>query len=101
MSRQVLHRIDPSRNMARFYQVEAVTDLFGEIILERSWGRIATQGQSRLVSFATNVLAEEAASKILSTKMRRGYVTIDFNGNLSRPRRCCPIGQIVVSLEFG
>lgn len=35
MSCKLLHRIDPDQNMARFYRVEVLPDLFGAIIVER------------------------------------------------------------------
>ena len=44
MSCQLLHRVDPDLNMARFYRVEVLPDLFGEIIVERRWGRIGGRG---------------------------------------------------------
>ncbi len=31
MSCELLHRIDPAQNMARFYRVELLPDLFGDI----------------------------------------------------------------------
>lgn len=40
MSCQLFYRIDPDQNMARFYRVEILFDLFGDIIVERRWGRI-------------------------------------------------------------
>lgn len=68
-----IYRRDPSLNMARFYRVEIVTDLFGQTILERTWGRIGGRGQTRLVSYPSTVLAEQAASKLMRAKERRGY----------------------------
>jgi predicted DNA-binding WGR domain protein len=66
MSCQLLHRLDPDLNMARFYRVEVLPDLFGQIILERGWGRIGGRGQSL-------VQAEAAALGLLQSKTRRGY----------------------------
>ena len=43
-----LHRIDPDRNMARFYSMSVQPNLFGEWTLLREWGRIGKAG--RLVS---------------------------------------------------
>lgn len=40
MSCQLLHRVDPELNMARFYRVEVIPDLFGEIVVERRWAHI-------------------------------------------------------------
>ena len=73
MSCQLLHRIDPDLNMARFYRVEVTPDLFGQVIVERRWGRIGGRDQCRLASFLTTVSAEAAASSLVRAKERRGY----------------------------
>ena len=73
MSCQLLYRIDPDQNMARFYRVEILFDLFGDIIVERRWGRIGGRGQSRVICYASVSLAEGAATELIRAKMRRGY----------------------------
>lgn len=73
MSCQLLHRVDPDLNMARFYRVEVLPDLFGEIIVERRWGRIGGRGQSQSASYRSTSLAEAAASRLIVAKERRGY----------------------------
>ena len=73
MSCQLLHRVDRDLNMARFYRVEVLPDLFGDIIVERRWGRIGGRGQFRAASFRSTSLAEAAVSALLSAKERRGY----------------------------
>ena len=39
-----LHRLDPARNMFRFYRLAIEPDLFGGVRLLRQWGRIAARG---------------------------------------------------------
>lgn len=73
MSCQLLHRIDPDLNMARFYRVELTPDLFGQVIVERRWGRIGGMGQHRIASYPTTSSAEQAASALVRAKERRGY----------------------------
>lgn len=73
MSCQLLHRIDPDLNMARFYRVEVTPDLFGQVIVERRWGRIGIRGQHRLTSYPSTSSAEAAASDLVRVKERRGY----------------------------
>lgn len=73
MSCQLLYRVDRDLNMARFYRVEVLPDLFGEIVVERRWGRIGGRGQCRASSYATTSLAEAAASRLIGAKERRGY----------------------------
>ena len=73
MSCQLLHRIDPDQNMARFYRVETLPDLFGDFIVERRWGRIGGRGQYRAASYHSTALAEAAAADFVRAKERRGY----------------------------
>ncbi len=73
MSCQLLHRIDPDLNMARFYRVELIHDLFGQVIVERRWGRIGSQGQHRSASYPSTSSAEGEASALVRAKERRGY----------------------------
>jgi predicted DNA-binding WGR domain protein len=47
----VLHRIDPDRNMARFYGMSIAPTPFGDTSLMRAWGRIGTCGQHRIELF--------------------------------------------------
>lgn len=77
MSCQLLHRIDHDLNMARFYRVELTPDLFGQIIVERRWGRIGSRGQHRLASYPSTFSAEAAASALVRVKERRGYKPAD------------------------
>ncbi len=73
MSCYLLHRVDLDLNMARFYRVEVLPDLFGEVILERRWGRIGGRGQFRAASYPSILLAEAVASRLIGAKERRGY----------------------------
>jgi predicted DNA-binding WGR domain protein len=41
-----LRALDPARNIARHYQIDVSTDLFGLWIVEYRWGRIGTAGQA-------------------------------------------------------
>lgn len=73
MSCQLLHRVDPDLNMARFYRVEVLPDLFGQVTVERRWGRIGGRGQSRMASYPSSAAAEAAACELVRAKERRGY----------------------------
>jgi len=42
-----LRRIDPARNMSRFYRLDVQPDLFGGVLLMKEWGRIGAQGRRR------------------------------------------------------
>jgi predicted DNA-binding WGR domain protein len=68
-----LHRIDPARNMARFYRLSATPGLFGDICRVREWGRIGRRGRTRVDLYAREEDAAAAALVLVQTKMRRGY----------------------------
>ena len=73
MTQHLLHRIDPSRNMARFYLLSLQPTLFGEVSVVRSWGRIGTAGRSKVESHTTGQGACLALAKLKAAKLRRGY----------------------------
>jgi predicted DNA-binding WGR domain protein len=69
----ILHRVDPARNMCRFYWLAVQRDLFGQWCLIREWGRIGSAGQVRTVPYATAAQAHEALAAQRRVKERRGY----------------------------
>lgn len=68
-----LHRIDPSRNMRRFYTLVIQPTLFGGASVIRNWGRIGTQGQSMMETFDSAEHAATTSHRIERSKRRRGY----------------------------
>jgi predicted DNA-binding WGR domain protein len=71
----VLHRVDPSRNMARRYVLDVQPDLFGRWSFVREWGRIGRGGTVRTLPFSTEAEAREAMECQRRAKERRGYST--------------------------
>lgn len=69
----LLHRVDPSKNMARFYALSLQRSLFGEVLLVRCWGRIGAQGRLRSDWFDTECAALEALDRLKKSKAKRGY----------------------------
>jgi predicted DNA-binding WGR domain protein len=69
----ILHRIDPSRNMRRFYRLDVQPDLFGFWLLIREWGRIGKPGQTRIASFASRAEALDTLQHHRRAKEGRGY----------------------------
>ena len=55
-----LTRIDPARNIDRFYVVQITPTLFGEWALVREWGRRGSPGTVRLRSYRERNEAETA-----------------------------------------
>lgn len=69
-----LERIDPVRNMYRWYAVAVSCDLFGAFTVERAWGRVGARGRSKLDGYPTILAAKEAARRLYDVKRRRGYI---------------------------
>jgi predicted DNA-binding WGR domain protein len=68
-----LHRIDPARNMARFYRMSSTPSLFGDICLVREWGRIGRPGRIRIDLYQTGEEAMAARETLSRVKLQRGY----------------------------
>ncbi|MGF0540230.1 WGR domain-containing protein [Agrobacterium sp. ES01] len=68
-----LRRIEPARNMHRFYRLSISVDLFGHTVVLRQWGRIGTRGQEKAEFVADLNGAYLRLSQIESSKRIRGY----------------------------
>lgn len=68
-----LQRLDPARNMRRFYLMTVHRDLFGGCTLVREWGRIGTQGRTIREVYPDEGQAVDALAQRAKTKSRRGY----------------------------
>lgn len=68
-----LRHVVPAANCWRFYRLSLQDDLFGGTALLRQWGRIGTQGQSRLDLHADRGQAQAALATLLRQKVKRGY----------------------------
>jgi predicted DNA-binding WGR domain protein len=73
MSAVHLRRIDATRNMRRFYQLDIEPDLFGGVRLVKAWGRIGTEGRSIAEFHDSEAIAADAMQKHANSKRRRGY----------------------------
>lgn len=68
-----LERIDPSANMARFYCLSVETDLLGDIVTIRRWGRIGTIGRQMITPGLSVAQALVEIEQRAAAKTRRGY----------------------------
>jgi predicted DNA-binding WGR domain protein len=68
-----LRRIDPARNMRRFYRLDIQPDLFGGVVLMKQWGRVGTGGRMMMESFGSKERAADALQRHADRKRRRGY----------------------------
>ena len=69
-------RVDPEKNMARWYEIDVQPTLFGEFTVERHWGRIGSVGQSKTFWFRDESAADLLASQVSIAKARRGYIAL-------------------------
>lgn len=72
----VLHKIDASHGMARFYSLSLDVDLFGNTLLIREWGRIGTCGQVKKDLHMSRLLAIVSLNTIFKAKIRKGYIPV-------------------------
>lgn len=75
MSQVQLRRVDPARNMARFYILDVQQDLFGGWWLVREHGRIGSPGRVLQTAFPDLDAAAAAHAKLWQQKLHRGYVS--------------------------
>ena len=68
-----LEKRDSAKNLARFYSLRVLPNLFGEWSLQREWGRIGQAGQLRRLYFPSQEDATRALLKLETAKRRRGY----------------------------
>jgi predicted DNA-binding WGR domain protein len=71
-----LRRIDPARNMSRFYSLKVEQDLLGNVVLVRRWGRIGSAGKVRLDAHAGEGEALAALQALKMAKAKKGYQPI-------------------------
>ncbi|RWX21129.1 WGR domain-containing protein [Rhizobium leguminosarum] len=74
--RLYIERIDPSKNMARFYALSIEPNLFGGTSLVRSWGRIGSRGQQKIHVFDSEAKAVDLLLSLLRRKQSRGYLPL-------------------------
>jgi predicted DNA-binding WGR domain protein len=69
-----LTRVDPSRNMARFYTLSVEVSLFDGFTCTRGFGRIGSRGGRLMIGlFDTQGEAEAELARWLRAKQERGY----------------------------
>jgi predicted DNA-binding WGR domain protein len=71
----VLERVDPARNIARYYVLSIEPTLFAKHTLIRRWGRIGCLGRERLQFFGIEDAsrAQVMLETWLARKRKRGY----------------------------
>lgn len=85
-----LRRIDPTRNMQRFYTLSIQPTLFGGASLVRDWGRIGSVGRSMIETFDEADAAGLAMWRLEQAKRRKGYRESDADETRRSERRTIP-----------
>ncbi|MEM8936770.1 MAG: WGR domain-containing protein [Pseudomonadota bacterium] len=70
-------RIQPTKNMYRFYELQVDQDLLGDWVLVRRWGRIGSFGRVAREAYQSRDNAIGAALTLKSAKEKRGYSVTD------------------------
>jgi predicted DNA-binding WGR domain protein len=65
-----LRRIDPARNMRRFYRLSIEPDLSGGVMLMKEWGRFGARGRVAVERHDSEDLALAALQKQAEHKKR-------------------------------
>lgn len=68
-----LRRIDPAKNMRRFYLMTVQRDLFGGATLMREWGRIGSAGKLQQSHHVDEGQAVDELATLAQQKFKRGY----------------------------
>lgn len=71
-----LHRINPAKNEARFYLVEATPTLLDPYAVIRVWGRIGGAQRHKINPCRSAAEAEELAERLVRRKIKRGYKVV-------------------------
>ena len=70
-----LSRIDPEKNMLRFYRLTVQRDLFGGAMLTREFGRIGSPGRVLSEIHADEGIAVNSLADWVRKKRKGGYIT--------------------------
>ena len=63
----------PAKNIALFYRIAVLPNLFGEWTLYREWGRIGQSGRVRMDWFLDETEAKAALIALEASRRNRGY----------------------------
>jgi predicted DNA-binding WGR domain protein len=67
---------DPAKNRNRFYLLSWQPTLDGNTALVCTWGRLGTQGRSRLICYANQPAAQDMVPRIIKRRLQRGYQVV-------------------------
>jgi predicted DNA-binding WGR domain protein len=69
--------IDPGKNRYRSYRISQQRTLWGEDVLVQTWGRLGTDGRSRVCFLESAEQAEVLLAKLLRRRLQHGYQLVE------------------------
>lgn len=73
LSMTTLQKTDPATNCYRSYRLDLTTSLFGDVGVERRWGRQGSSPRLRIDWYETEDEAARHLERLRTAKIRRGY----------------------------
>lgn len=68
-----LIKINTTKNIARYYELDVQQNLFGGFSVIRNWGRIGAKGQVKIELHDDETMAKYSYKKLRTIKLKRGY----------------------------
>jgi predicted DNA-binding WGR domain protein len=65
--------LNPAKNRRRFYHLSWQVSLDGATALVCRWGRLGTQGRSRVLSLPERLEAQPTLERLIRRRLKRGY----------------------------
>lgn len=75
----LLHRIEPEKNIARFYLVKTGPSLLDSWSVIRFWGRIGGHQRHFVTACSSAQAATILAQRLVQRRLRRGYRIVQGN----------------------
>jgi predicted DNA-binding WGR domain protein len=69
--------INPTKNRYRFYRMTHQHTLWNEDVLVQTWGRMGTEGRSRLCFLEDADQAQALMAKLLRRRLQHGYAVTE------------------------
>jgi len=75
----LFRRIDPARNMYRWYNLSVQPTLFDSCAVICAWGRMRSSYQRmRILPVSSAEEAEKIFGRLVAKRLRRGYKAVDY-----------------------
>ncbi len=71
--------LDPAKNRARFYHLSWQVSLEGATALVCRWGRLGTQGKTRIIFFPEGAEVQANIEQLIKRRFQRGYQVVEWH----------------------